>query len=89
MGKLKVGVIGAGRIGRIHIENLLRMPDVEVPVICDAMAGPELEQWAADRGIGKISRASGEIIADPGIDAVFICSSTPTHVPLIIKATWI
>jgi myo-inositol 2-dehydrogenase/D-chiro-inositol 1-dehydrogenase len=86
MNKIRVGVIGAGRIGKIHIDNLLRQPKVELVAISDAFAGPELEAWAAARGIGQVTKDSAAIIGHPGIDAVFICSPTDTHVPLIKEA---
>lgn len=86
MKKVTIGVIGAGRIGKLHADNLLRMPGVNVAAVGDVFAGPELTAWAAERGIGKLTTNSSEIIQDPAIDAVFICSSTDTHVPLIKEA---
>lgn len=86
MNKIRVGIIGAGRIGKIHTDNLLRLPQVEVVAVSDLFAGAELEAWAAERGIGQVVQDSDVLIANPDIDAVFICSSTDTHVPLIKKA---
>ncbi|GIP35327.1 inositol 2-dehydrogenase [Paenibacillus sp. J2TS4] len=85
MKKITIGIIGAGRIGKIHADNMSRLPNVDIAAISDLFAGPELEVWAADRGIGLVADSS-EIIAHPDIDAVFICSSTDTHVPLIKQA---
>ncbi|MBD3921207.1 inositol 2-dehydrogenase [Paenibacillus sp. PR3] len=86
MGKVRVGIIGAGRIGKIHADNLLRMPGAEVIAISDPFAGEELRAWASERGITHVAKDSGAIIGNPDIDAVFICSPTDTHVPLIIEA---
>lgn len=86
MKKLKFGIIGAGRIGKIHADNLIRHPQAEIAAVSDLFAGPELEEWAAARGIGIVTKDSEEILNNPEIDAVFICSSTDTHVPLIKKA---
>lgn len=86
MGKIRIGIIGAGRIGKIHADNLLRHPNVEIAAVSDLFAGPELEAWAESRGIAVLTRDSAEIIRNPNIDAVFICSSTDTHVPLIKQA---
>jgi myo-inositol 2-dehydrogenase/D-chiro-inositol 1-dehydrogenase len=86
MKKIRVGIIGAGRIGKIHTDNLLRLPQVEVIAVSDLFAGPELEAWAAERGIEQVVTDSNVLIANPDIDAVFICSSTDTHVPLIKQA---
>ncbi|WP_026342410.1 inositol 2-dehydrogenase [Paenibacillus fonticola] len=84
--KIKIGIIGTGRIGKIHADNLIRFPNAEVVAVSDLFAGPELEAWAAVRGIGLVTKNSLEIINHPDIDAVFICSSTDTHVPLIKQA---
>jgi myo-inositol 2-dehydrogenase/D-chiro-inositol 1-dehydrogenase len=54
--------------------------------VSDLFAGPELEEWAAARGIPTVTKDSGAIISNPDIDAVFICASTDTHVPLIKQA---
>ncbi|SFS52969.1 inositol 2-dehydrogenase [Paenibacillus sp. BC26] len=86
METIKIGIIGAGRIGKIHADNLLQMPQAEVIAVSDLFAGPELEEWAAQRGIPLVTKDSGAVIAHPDIDAVFICSSTDTHVPLIKQA---
>ncbi|MCR2807691.1 inositol 2-dehydrogenase [Paenibacillus soyae] len=86
MKKVRVGIIGAGRIGKIHADNLLRMAEAEVVAISDLFAGDELQAWAGERGIGLVTTDSSELIRHPDIDAVFICSSTDTHVPLIVQA---
>ncbi|MCZ8511078.1 inositol 2-dehydrogenase [Paenibacillus filicis] len=86
MKKIRIGIIGAGRIGKIHADNLRRHPQAEIAAVSDLFAGPELEAWAAARGIGTVTKDSMELITNPDIDAVFICSSTDTHVPLIIEA---
>ncbi|AEI44625.1 inositol 2-dehydrogenase [Paenibacillus mucilaginosus] len=86
MKKIRIGIIGAGRIGKIHADNLLRLPGAEVAAISDLFAGEELEAWAAQRGIGQVTKDSGPILSRADIDAVFICSSTDTHVGLIIEA---
>ncbi|MGO4106900.1 inositol 2-dehydrogenase [Paenibacillus sp. YAF4_2] len=86
MSKVRVGIIGAGRIGKIHADNLLRMAEAEIVAISDLYANEELKAWASERGISMVTTDSSELIGHPDIDAVFICSSTDTHVPLIIQA---
>jgi len=86
MTKVNIGIIGAGRIGKLHADNVLRMPDADIVAVSDVFAGPELEAWAAERGIGILTKHSSEVIHRPDIDAVFICSPTDTHVPLIKEA---
>lgn len=86
MNKIGIGIIGCGRIGRIHADNLRRMPFAELRAVSDVNADAALEAWAKDRNIPRVTRDSSDIMNDPEIGAVLICSSTDTHVPLIIQA---
>lgn len=87
MGKVvKVGVIGAGRIGKIHIENLCyRVPNVEVTAIAD-IALEETRAWAKQFGITNVVADPMQIIANDSIDAVLICSPTDLHAEQTIAA---
>jgi myo-inositol 2-dehydrogenase/D-chiro-inositol 1-dehydrogenase len=80
------GVIGAGRIGKIHAENLAtRIPGVQVTAIADIIL--EAAQETATHLCILTSTADyHDILADPAIDAVAICSSTDTHAQIIIEA---
>jgi myo-inositol 2-dehydrogenase/D-chiro-inositol 1-dehydrogenase len=83
---LRFGVIGAGRIGKIHAENLAtRIPGVEVAAIADVdlTAAQEL---AAHLHIPVALKDYHAILSDPAIDAVAICSSTDTHARIAIEA---
>ncbi len=85
-GKLKIGIIGAGRIGKLHAANLVnRVADAEVAVISDVFL-PAAEELAAKLNVKKATADYHEILNDPEIDAVFICSSTDTHSPISIEA---
>ena len=87
MERLKVGVIGAGRIGRLHAENIVRrIPEAELVALADVMMNDEMEQWAKGIGIPYVYQDADQIINDPAIQAIFICSSTNTHVDLMVKA---
>ena len=83
---LQFGVIGAGRIGKIHAENLVtRVPGAAVAVIADPMLEAARET-ALRLHIPKVVPDYHELLADPAIDAVAICSSTDTHAAIIIEA---
>jgi myo-inositol 2-dehydrogenase/D-chiro-inositol 1-dehydrogenase len=82
-----VGVIGAGRIGRLHIENLVHhIPNAKVKIVADINITEQLAQWANEIGISNISDNPNTIFEDPVIDAVLIASSTDTHASFIQKA---
>ena len=84
--KLHIGIIGAGRIGRVHAETLaFRLPESRIMAIADV--NREAAQAVAARcGIPVVAESSAEILADPQIQAVLICSSTDTHADLIVQA---
>ncbi|QQA43577.1 inositol 2-dehydrogenase [Pelagovum pacificum] len=81
---LKVGLLGAGRIGQVHAVNIARHPGSTLAAVSDVHA-PAAEALAATYGAEV--RSSGDIIADSAIDAVLIATSTDTHSDLIEAAT--
>jgi myo-inositol 2-dehydrogenase/D-chiro-inositol 1-dehydrogenase len=85
-GRLRFGVIGAGRIGPVHAENLaFRVPQAQLAALADLRT--EAAQAVAARcNIPRIVSTGEEILADPEIDAVVICSPTDTHADLIVAA---
>ena len=84
--KLNIGIIGAGRIGKVHAETVaFRLPEARLTAITDINHEAAC-QVAARCGIPSVAASSREILADPAIDAVLICSSTNTHAGLIAEA---
>ncbi|HEY3429337.1 MAG TPA: inositol 2-dehydrogenase [Cyclobacteriaceae bacterium] len=78
MKKINVGIIGLGRIGKIHFENLKRnIADVAIGAVSDPLV-------KYDNGIPSCSPE--ELISMKGIDAVIICSPTDTHATYIEQA---
>ena len=83
---LHVGIIGAGRIGRVHAETLaFRIPEARVVSIADVNR-LAAEALAKHCGIAEVAQSAEAILADPRIHAVLICSSTDTHAGLIAAA---
>jgi len=83
---LNVGIIGAGRIGKVHAENLAsRVPEARTLAIADVNL-EAAQRLAARCGIPSVTESSAEILANPAIEAVLICSSTDTHADLIVDA---
>ena len=83
---LRFGVIGAGRIGKIHAENLAtRIPGVEVAAIADVDL-KAAQDLAVRLHVPVAVDDYHVLFSDPSIDAVAICSSTDTHARLVIEA---
>lgn len=84
--KVRIGVIGAGRIGRLHTEHLaFRIPDAEVVVVTDVIKAAA-EKCAGDFNVPAFTDDYRHVLENRGIDAVAICSSTDTHAQMIIEA---
>jgi len=80
--KIGVGVIGAGRIGKLHIEHLAQsIPGVELIAIC-SLDTPNVESLAGQFNVPKVTTHYDTLLADPQIDAVLVASSTDTHVEI-------
>ncbi len=79
---MKVGLLGAGRIGALHAGVLARDPDVDTVLVGDA--DPERAEEVA----GKVGGQAGKIeeVLDSGPDVVVIAASTPAHAGLIRAA---
>ncbi len=77
-------VVGAGRIGSIHAGNAAAHPNAKVRGVVDVNA--DAAQQLANRHGAKVFKDVDEGLKDPAVGAVLICSSTDTHVDLIIKA---
>jgi len=85
--KFTVGVIGAGRIGKIHIKNLLfKIPGVNLKIVADINISDNLKQWVKEIGAIKLTSDVNEIFNDPEIEIVLICSPTDTHAEFIQNA---
>jgi len=85
--KIKVGVIGAGRIGKMHIEHLAtRLPETEIVAVADVNLDAA-DAIAAQFRIPTATVDCRELFDDPQIEAVVICSATDTHAQFIREAT--
>lgn len=81
----KIGIIGFGRIGRIHFESVKKLKDTKVVAVADLFAN-EMTEVFHQCGVEHYSDDFNEIINNPEIDTVFICSPTDTHAEIAIAA---
>ena len=81
--KINVGLIGAGRHGRLHAENLSHhAPGARLAAVTDINPAAA-KACAAEYGIRTVAGNHRYILEDAEIEAVLICSSTDTHSRLI------
>ena len=84
MTRTTLGVIGTGRIGTMHVENLVRsVPEAPVQTVASRRVD---EVWAEELGIPVCTTDFGELLQDPEIDAVVIALSSELHVETICRA---
>jgi myo-inositol 2-dehydrogenase / D-chiro-inositol 1-dehydrogenase len=84
MHMLKIGLLGAGRIGNVHAKAISSHPESRLAAVSDVNS----EAAAKLAGLyGAEARTNEAIIGDASIDAVLIATSTSTHSDLIEAAT--
>ncbi len=81
---MRIGVLGAGRIGRIHARSAAAHKTARLAAVFDVDA-KAAGAVAAETG-ASVARSMAEIIEDKSIDAVLICTPTDTHADLIEQA---
>jgi predicted dehydrogenase len=92
--KLKIGILGVGMRGQVHLEELMHRDDVVIAAICD------IDPFMIDRALKAVADANRpkpqvytgskeawrEMLAMAGLDAVFIVTPWELHAPQAIAA---
>jgi len=82
--KVQIAVVGLGRIGKMHTENLCHhIPSAHVKAIVDTQID---RQWAEGLDIPHITADFASVLADPDIQAIVIATSSTAHVELVQQA---
>ena len=86
MSTLRIGLLGAGRIGQVHASTIsYRVPSAQLVAVADINEAAA-KACAEKYRIPQVDSDPLKIINNPEIDAVLICSVTDTHTPLIKAA---
>ncbi len=84
---LTIGIIGAGRIGKVHLESIsYHVKNATVKAIADPFMNDETKAFCEGFGVKDIYTDYKKILEDKEIDAVLVCSSTDTHSTISIEA---
>lgn len=85
MKSINVGVIGTGSISAMHLQSYQKHSNANLLAVCDL--NEERAQRAAEKyGATKVYTNYNELLADPEIDAVSICTWNNTHAEISIAA---
>ena len=79
---LKIAIAGLGRIGQIHLENLLQLKEIQVVGATDPIEASL--KFAESRGV-KCYDSFDLLLDKSGCEAVVICSPTDTHADYTIR----
>ncbi|MFC5448820.1 Gfo/Idh/MocA family protein [Paenibacillus aestuarii] len=84
--KVRIGIIGAGNIGGVHMKEFSKLADrCEITTVTDAYS-PLAEARAQEFGIAKVAASPEELIHSADVDAVIIGVPNQHHAPLAIQA---
>lgn len=82
-----LGIIGAGRIGKVHITGITsRVKNAKIKTVADPFMNEETAAWAKSMGVENVTKDFNDVLNDKEIDAVLICSSTDTHSAISLAA---
>lgn len=84
---VNVGIIGAGRIGKVHTKSIsTKVNGAKVVAISDPYLNDDARTWGAEYGVEKFFTDYNDILNDPEVDAIVICSPTTTHAEISFAA---
>lgn len=85
MNPVKVAVIGTGSISSFHLQSYQNNPNVQLYAVCDYNE-KRAKQAAQKYGAAKAFADYRELLADPEVEAVSICTWNYTHAEISIAA---
>ena len=79
MKKLKIGIVGLGRLGKVHANNIAnKIPNSELVAAC-SIVPTELEYAQKELGVEKVYADYAEMLKDPEVEAVVIVTTSSEH----------
>jgi len=81
---INIGILGAGRIGKVHALSLKKIENVNIKSVADPFLD---EKWAKNFGIKNGYKEVEKVLDDESIDVIYICTPTHSHANLIIEAS--
>lgn len=85
MSQLRIGIIGLGWFGEIHAETIIGIPNLKLDALC-TRTPDRLAEQGKKFGVSKLYTNYHDMLADPDIDAVSICTMWDQHTEPAIAA---
>ncbi|ELW5974452.1 D-chiro-inositol-2-dehydrogenase IolG2 [Salmonella enterica] len=85
MKKLRCGVIGLGRVGKMHVENMYLLPQLDIICAADYFI-EEMSDWLYSVNITSGYKNYQELLQRDDIEALFIFTSTDMHEEIVTAA---
>ncbi|HFP3803869.1 TPA: D-chiro-inositol-2-dehydrogenase IolG2 [Escherichia coli] len=85
MQKLRCGIIGLGRVGKMHVENMYLLPQLDIVCAADSFI-EEISDWLSSVNITSGYKDYQEMLQRDDIEAVFIFTSTDMHEEIVTAA---
>jgi myo-inositol 2-dehydrogenase/D-chiro-inositol 1-dehydrogenase len=82
---LRIGLLGAGRMGRVHAEHVARLEGAELVAVAD-VSPDAARSCAGALGVQAVFDSARPVLASSEVDAVLVCSATDTHAELVAAA---
>ena len=83
--KINAGIIGLGRAGQMHLNNLLTIPEINIVQVADVFID-KISEKLNDMGITNQTNDYHDVLENSDIDTVFIFTSTDTHEQIVTDA---
>ena len=81
MRKIKTAVFGTGFVGRVHVEGIRRLGNVELAAIAE-QGDERAKKFAAEVGVERSAGDYRTLLDDKEIQAVHICTPNFLHFPM-------
>jgi predicted dehydrogenase len=85
MKRIKTAVLGAGFMGKVHSEAIRRLGFVDIVAVA-AVSDEEARGFGNAIGVDRTTSNYKELLADPTIDAVHVCTPNSLHAPMSKEA---
>ena len=86
---MKVGIIGCGRIARVHLSTLCALPNVEIAGLCDPYlpaAGAQAERFGLSTEHTQLHRSIDGLLEEARPDVVHVLTPPETHARIALQA---